>query len=157
MNETKQDEVWYDGSESEQKVKTTERVRPNRPSGYIDVTCFNSSGDVVWEEVNHGFNVPSSDETIYRVGLKGFGTPNPADSMGSHQTWREEIGYTGNERPAFNENSAVFKIDAPMQLHGVFVTTGEDKGGTSGLMEGIVNFSTVQSVDAGQTLEVTYA
>jgi hypothetical protein len=153
MNETQSNETLYENE------MLTERKRPDRPNGYVDVVCYDSGGDIVWEEVNHGFNIVFNDETTYRVGLKGFGIPHPTDSMGSHETWREEIGYVGNERPVFDADNhyAIFQIDTAMQLYGVFITTGSDKGGTSGLMIGIVNFPVVRSVDAGQTLEVTYS
>ena len=157
MSEMQPTDTW----ESQNVVEPTEgrRTRPARPSGYIDIVCYDSAGDVLWEEVNHAMsNIPFADDVAVYTGLKGFGISHPTDSMGSHETWREELGYADDNRPKFNEdNVAVFEVNTAMQLHGVIITTGEDKGGTAGVLLRIVNFDTPKNVDAGQCIEVAYS
>jgi hypothetical protein len=96
-----------------------------------------------------------------------------ANTMASHAGWTEDTGYSQSTRPACsfgaattadpsvitNSSSvAVFSINATTTVAGAFLTSDNTKGGTSGILFSVSNFTSPgdRSVVSGDTLNVTY-
>ncbi|MCA1571360.1 MAG: hypothetical protein LC798_13770 [Chloroflexi bacterium] len=105
--------------------------------------------------------------TLY-LGLKGTGTPVVGDTMASHASWSEVTDYTEANRVTLGgaagatgvwSNSAsvaVFTINATVTVAGIFVTTVNTKGGTTGTLFAATNFAASRSLVATDELRVTY-
>ncbi|MEO0080306.1 MAG: hypothetical protein ABIK44_06490 [candidate division WOR-3 bacterium] len=144
------------------------------------VECYGRDGRLKWVEefdnlvVTAGLN-KYLDATLktglsspaWYVGLKGSGTPAASDTMSSHPTWSELTPYSNATRPAWtpgtisngsvdnSANKAQFNINASATIYGAFMTDNDTKGGTSGTLLGVGDFSTARSVESGDTLNVT--
>lgn len=142
--------------------------------------CFDSEGNLKWvEEINNivvddGLNdlldkyfKGASYNALWYVGLKGTGAPAAGDTMASHSTWSEITAYSNTNRPTLTlgsvsaksvDNSAskaVFNINGTADVYGGFIATNNTKGGTTGILYGVANFTTNRSVQNGDTLNVT--
>tara|TARA_R100000900_G_scaffold55790_1_gene45291 strand:+ start:1936 stop:2490 length:555 start_codon:yes stop_codon:yes gene_type:complete len=145
-----------------------------------NIVCKDSEGKIKWEEnkknliVDGGLNdlldkylKGSSYTASWFVGLKAAGTSVAADTMSSHSSWAELVGYSQSNRPALTlgtvasksvDNSgskATFSCNATATVAGAFLTTNNTKSGTSGTLYGVVDFGSTRSVISGDTLEVT--
>jgi len=145
-------------------------------AGFYDVVCRDRNGVEKWREstrnllVNAGLNLllDSGFSGTEYLGLKGGGTPAAADTMASHSSWSEITDYTEGTRPTFSHAAAAsqaitnsaskaqFSINATTSIYGIFCTTNNTKGGTTGTLISATNFASAKSADNGDTLEVTY-
>jgi len=107
---------------------------------------------------------------LWYVGLKDTGTPVIADTMASHASWAELTVYSNGTRPAWTpgtitgtstvsvDNSAakaVFNINATDDVYGAFQTDNSTKGGATGTLLGVGDFTVPRGVQNGDTLNVT--
>lgn len=150
--------------------------------GLVEMVCRGPDGQVKWvnrvhnllpnvmldhilDTVYHG----SSQVTTWYLGLKNTGSGAAADTLASHAGWTENQNYSEGTRPAFNEaaassqsitnsaNKASYSINADSQtIAGIFLASDSTKGGTSGTLGAVTDFSSAKSADNGDTLEVTY-
>lgn len=101
------------------------------------------------------------------VGLKDTGTPVAADTMASHASWATITPYSNATDPAWTANGAasagamsnssskaVFNINATDTVFGAFLKNNNTKGGTTGDLYGVGDFSSSRDVESGDTLNV---
>ena len=145
-------------------------------ANFWKVTCLDKDGNIKWEEdnkniivtagLNHILDVQfhaTTQVTAWYIGLKGAGTPVAADTMASHGSWAELTGYAGNRKEwtegaasagsMTNSSSVDFTINATATVAGAFLNTAAT--GTSGVLYGVVDFSSARAVISGDTLQVT--
>lgn len=143
--------------------------------------CRDRNGTLKWAEefsnlvVTEGLN-KLLDATFktggaspsWYVGLKDTGTVAAEDTMVSHSGWTELTCFSETSRPGFTpgtvsegsiDNSAskaVFSIDASDDIYGGFICNDATKGGTSGTLYGVGDFTGgAKSVSDGDQLSVT--
>ena len=144
------------------------------------IECFDSDGNIKWEEtknnlvVTEGLNHILSSTfdggtqiTAWYVGLKSSGSVSASDTMSSHAGWTEPVPYSQSVRQTLTlgtaasgsidntASKATFSINATATISGAFITSDSTKSGTSGLLYGVVDFSSARSVISGDTLEIT--
>ena len=145
-------------------------------ANYWKVTCLDKDGNIKWEEdmknliatvgLNHILDVQfhaTTQVTTWYIGLKAAGTPAAADTMASHSTWAELAGYSGDRKEwtegaassgsMTNSSSVDFAITGSATVAGAFLNTAAT--GTSGVLYGVVDFSSSRAVINGDTLQVT--
>lgn len=102
------------------------------------------------------------------TGPGGSNTYAAADTMGSHSGWSENTTYGVSTRPAFTPGSissgsvdnsaskAVFDINGAATLAGCFMADNNTKGGTTGTLLGVGNFTGGdRTLQSGDSLNVT--
>lgn len=121
---------------------------------------------------NHALNITLSGGTqitSWFIGLKdNSAAPNESDTMGSH-TWGEVTAYSEAGRQSWvdggisgqsvsNSGSpAAFTIDTDATvIGGAFLVDNSTKGGTTGTLFGVGDFSSAQTLDTGEKINVTY-
>ena len=143
---------------------------------YWKVTCLDKDGNVKWEEnekniivtagLNHILDVQfhaTTQVTTWYIGLKAAGSVAAGDTMSSHSGWAELTGYSG-DRKAWTEGAASsgsmtngtsvdFSVTGSATVAGAFLNTAAT--GTSGIIYGVVDFSSARAVISGDTLQVT--
>jgi hypothetical protein len=144
------------------------------------VECFDSNGNLKWVEetpntvVNAGLDdlldkylKGSTYTAAFYVWLKGTGSIAAGDTMASHAGWSEITAYSEGVRQTLTlgtvssqsvDNSAskaAFSINGTATVAGAFVVTDSTKGGTSGTLYGVADFSASRNVESGDTLNVT--
>jgi len=133
----------------------------NMPNGIVDVG--------INYLLDAGFNGGTQNSTLY-MGLidnSGFSSLNAADTMGSHAGWTEAVGYTEAGRPEWDAGAAAsrqvtnadttnFSINGTATMYGIFITTVNTKGGTTGILWSTAAFSSTVATSNGDTLKVTY-
>jgi hypothetical protein len=144
------------------------------------VECFDKYGRLKWVEEFENIVVTAGlnkylDATLktgltspaWYVGLKDTGTPAAGDTMGSHVTWATITPYSNATDPAWTPGSisagsvdnsaskAVFNINDTDDVYGAFMKDDNTKGGTTGTLLGVGDFSVARSVVSGDTLNVT--
>lgn len=154
-----------------------------RAGGIFTVVCRDKAGNVKWVEqghnlvVNAGLNhirdvtlLAGTQVTTWYAGLtQGSPTFAAADTMASHAGWTESTAYSEANRQTWtgaagstgaSSNSAspaVFSINATATIGGVFLTSNNTKGGSTGtLYSGVAFTGGNRSVQNGDTLTVTY-
>lgn len=97
----------------------------------------------------------------------GFSAIDPTDTMASHAGWSEATQYTQANRVSWSPGAASgrsitnstafqFDINATKTLYGIFITSNNTKGGTTGVLWSTGAFSSPLSVVNGDTVKVTY-
>lgn len=147
--------------------------------GFVTIECFGPDGAKKWEMhgenlvvdegINYIFENDSAAASLF-VGLKGTGTPAAADTMASHASWSEDTNYSEATRVAFTEDAsstdeaisnsgspAAFSMNATTTIFGSFLTTNSTKGGSTGTLISVKDFSASQAVGSGDTLNVTHS
>jgi hypothetical protein len=147
------------------------------------VQCFGKDGELKWEReglngiVDEGlealldayFNAGTQPANFY-IGLidnATFSAFSAADVMNSHAGWDEDTTYSEGTRPEWSPGAAAtravtnattvdFSINGTTAIYGIFVTTNSTKSGTTGVLWATAAFSSVASVENGDTLKVTY-
>ena len=145
-----------------------------------EVVCKGSDGKEKWRELNDNLIVTvglnallteffkgSSYTATWCVGLKSTGTALAADTMASHSSWAENTTYSESVRQTIVlgtpsagsvDNSAsksTFSINGTTTIFGAFLVNSSTKGGTSGVLYGVVDFGSSRAVISGDTLEIT--
>lgn len=148
-------------------------------AAFWKIECRDAAGNLKWTEAyknlitTEGLNllITRSFKTVapdvnWFVGLKGAGTIAAGDTMASHAGWAEVTGYSEATRPAFtpgtvasgavsnSASKAVFTANASVTAAGAFLTTNSAKGGASGSLYGVGNFTTSRALESGDTLSV---
>jgi len=170
------------------EAATSYNTQPNDTmsiEGFYTAVCYDSNGNVKWEEDIHnvvctvGKNATldsilgNSAQGAVVMGLKGTGTALAADTMSSHSSW-VEVGlanaptYSGNRpTPSFSAASAgskatssavSFTITSTGTVAGCFINIGGSatKDTTTGILFSAGDFSSSKSVVNGDTIAVTY-
>ena len=132
-----------------------------------------SSNGIITATINDLFDVYFSNgapQAAWYLGLiadTGFTALAATDTMASHAGWTEAVGYSGS-RPAWapgnaangvktNPTAAEFTITTEEALRGMFVTSNNTKGGTTGTLWATGAFDAGSTtVPAGQTLKLFY-
>lgn len=141
--------------------------------------AFDRDGNLKWrEEVDNlvttegmndmldKFYKGSSYNAAHYLGLAGAGTKAAANTMASHAAWSEIQDYAAATRPAITWGTASagslaatgatsFSINATVTVAGAFIATNSTKGGTTGVLVGVTDFSVARSLASGDTLNVT--
>jgi hypothetical protein len=131
------------------------------PNGIVDV----GMNHILETEFHAGSQV--STWYIGLVDNSGFTAFNDADTMASHSGWTESTVYSQSTRPQWTAGAAAsrqitnastvdFSINDSATLKGIFVTSDNTKGGTSGTLWATAAFSSTVSVQNGDTLKITY-
>jgi hypothetical protein len=153
-----------------------------RVGGIFTIDCYGPDGILKWTEQSHNIvtnvgldhildvtlNAATQVSTWY-VGLKNAGAVAAGDTMASHAGWVENQNYSEANRVEYQEaassgqsvtnsaNKASFSIDTDSQtIAGAFLVSDNTKGGTTGTLLCVADFSSSKSADNGDTLEVTY-
>jgi hypothetical protein len=109
--------------------------------------------------------------TTWYIGLinnAGFSALNNADTMGSHAGWAESTDYDEANRVTWQENAASarsitntttadFTMNTTVTIKGIFVTSDNTKGGTTGTLWSTAAFGTNVSVVDNDQLKVSYS
>lgn len=129
------------------------------------------------KDMNDKYFDGTSYTAAWYLGLvNGPGSGNTylaANTMASHAGWTENTNYSESVRqtcsfgaattadPSVITNSssvAVFSMNGTATIAGAFLTTDDTKGGTSGILFSVSNFTSPgdRAVVSGDTLNVTY-
>lgn len=151
-----------------------------KPAGVFFVTCRRPDGSIRWQDtaknlvVDTGVDflldngVNSTEAGTLYISLKNAGTIAAGDTMASHSGWTENQNYSEATRPAWGQGSASskqvtnastadFSIDTDTQtIAGMFITTNNTIGGTTGTLVSAADFSSSKAADNGDTIQVTY-
>jgi len=111
--------------------------------------------------------VASSSWYIGLIDNSGFTALADADTMSSHSGWNEFTSYSEANRVAWgpgaaasqsitNASPATFNISGSGTVKGVFITSNNTKGGTTGYLWATALFSADVPVSNGDQLKVTY-
>lgn len=158
-----------------------ERIEFKNP---VKVQCFDKDGNLKWEEeifngivdeginqlLDDGFNGGAQTFATAYIGLvdnSGFSAFANGDTMASHAGWTESTAYSEASRPTWNPDAAAsravtnsttvdFTINATATIKGIFVTSDNTKGGTTGTLWATAAFSSNASVVSSDVLKVTY-
>ena len=145
-----------------------------------EVVCKGSDGKEKWRELNDNLIVTvglnsllteyfkgSSYTATWCVGLKSTGTALAADTMASHSSWTEITDYSESVRQTIvlgtpaagsvdnSASKATFSINGTTTIYGAFLANASAKGGTGGILYGVVDFGSSRAVISGDTLEIT--
>jgi hypothetical protein len=151
----------------------------SRVANRYQVECYDPSGLLVWREVidnlipTTGLNKlldatlkSGSGAPVWHIGLKAAGAVAPGDTMASHGGWVELTSYSEATRPVCTlgtisagsvDNAAslaTFSVTGSMTVAGCFMTNNSTKGGTTGDLYGVGDFSSARSVLSGDTLRI---
>lgn len=125
----------------------------------------NSLFDTMW---NAATQVAAANWCAGLINNAAFTGYNPADAMSSHAGWTEWTSYSQTNRVAWGQGVAsaasisnaspmVFNITANGTLRGLFLTTQNTKGGTTGLLWSAASYSSTVDVTTGDEIRSTYA
>ena len=131
------------------------------PNGIVDVGL----NDIL--DVFFGGTANTSPWYIGIVDNAAFSAFANADTMSSHAGWAESSAYTEGTRQEWAEGSAAarsitnavtvdFSINATVTLKGIFVTSNNVKGGTTGTLWSTAAFASNVSAVNGDTLKISY-
>jgi hypothetical protein len=134
---------------------------------------YNIPNGIVDEGLEHlldvGFHAVAATPTWY-IGLvdnAGWTAWSDSNLMNSHAGWSECVAYTAATRPEWTEGAAAsraitnavtvdFAINDTKVLKGIFITSDNTKGGTTGILWSTAAFTSTVSVENGDTFKVTY-
>lgn len=144
-----------------------------RKGQLIDI--YNFENDITTEGKNTIFDVMFNNGTqiannswfIGLINITGYSTLAPGDTMAAHGGWTEFTNYDEVNRVAWgsgaaasasvtNATPATFTINASGTIKGIFVTSNNTKGGTSGKLWSTALFSGDVNVVDNDELKVTY-
>jgi hypothetical protein len=131
------------------------------PNGITDVGL----NHILETEFNGGTPV-----TAWYIGLidnASFSALAAGDTMGSHAGWIETSAYDEATRPEWtagtasarsitNASTVDFTINATKTIKGIFITSNNTKGGTTGTLWSTAAFGSTVSVADDDVLKVTY-
>ena len=147
--------------------------------GVYNFVCRDRQGNIKWEDnglhnlvTNEGLDhilsvlvAGGTQVNPWYVGLKGNGTVQATDTLGTHANWTEVTAYSGDRKEYVDgavssqsvDNSgsvASFSITGTATVDGAFLASAAS--GTTGTLLCAVDFTSARSVESGDTLEVTY-
>ena len=153
--------------------------------GVFTVTCVDANGNKKWSEDFHNLVVnvglKNLNESFFSgvgytaewyIGLVTVGgTYSANDTMLSHAGWTENVDYLQSARPTLvfgtattadpsviSTTAAVFTANATGTIAGAFVSSSPTKGGTTGVLFSVGNFTVgSKPVTNGDTLNVSYS
>ncbi len=142
-------------------------------TGYRLVSRQRTPNDIMLAQIDDLLDVyfgNGSPASAWSVGLIG-GTSvsiTTADSMSSHAGWTEDENYSEANRPAWSPNasasqlkenstSVVMTLDADTTIRGLFLTSDNTKGGTSGDLWSAAGLDTPEVGSSGQTIRAFYS
>jgi hypothetical protein len=157
-----------------------------RLGGVFHVRCIDKDGNLRWEDyaenlvtntalndVLNEYIRATSQTTAWYMGLvdnASFSTFAAGDTAALHSGWIESQDYSNGTRPQWspgaassqtitNSSTVNFSINANGKtIHGLFITSNNTIGGSSGLLFSEAAFSGGnQSVNNGDTLQCTYS
>jgi hypothetical protein len=131
------------------------------PNGIVDVGL----NHILDTEFNGGTPI-----TTWYIGLidnASFSALANADTMASHAGWIENNDYTQANRVTWTSGAAAarsitnastcdFSMNATKTIKGIFITSNNTKGGSTGTLWSTAAFGSTVSVNNGDTLKVTY-
>lgn len=137
------------------------------------IGVYNTSNGIVDVGLNHlldvGFRNQTQTATWYMglINNSGFSALAAADTMSSHAGWTEFTTYSESVRSTWtpaaaasrsiqNTTAVEFTITGTGTIKGVFLTTVDTKGGTTGTLWATASFASTVSVVNGDVLKVTY-
>lgn len=108
--------------------------------------------------------------TTWYIGLvddSGFSAFAAGDTMSSHSGWSESVAYSESTRNAWgpgassgqsitNASPVTFTASGSATIHGIFVTSGSAKSGTSGTLWSTGAFASPIVIATSDTIKVTY-
>lgn len=114
-----------------------------------------------------GTQIASTAWCLGLISSTGFSALAAGDTMASHSGWTEFTGYTQATRVAWgpgtpasqsitNATPATFDINASGTLKGIFVTSQNTKGGTTGKLWAHGLFAADVPVTNGDQMKITY-
>ncbi len=146
----------------------------HRRNGLL-IATYDVYNDITNEGKNTIFDVMFSDLTpvaaaswyIGLISLTGFSALAAADVMNSHAGWTEFTTYSQANRVAWgpgnpasqsitNASPATFDMTGSGTVKGIFVTSNNTKGGTTGYLWSTALFSADVPVVNGDQLKITY-
>lgn len=151
---------------------TGEIIRANgtieKPDGINGVT--NTGFNLMLDSTFRSASIsPISTWYIGLIGNSGFSALAPTDTMASHPGWTEDsTHYTASNRPGWTPSAASSKsitnassVNFAMNtdntvIKGIFVTSDNTLGGTSGTLWAAGLFGADQTLFNGDTLKITY-
>jgi len=131
------------------------------PNGIVDVGIHHL--------LDSGFRA-TAQITAWYIGLidnAGFTALANGDTMSSHTGWAESTAYSNANRVQWspiaaatrlitNTTTSDFNINAAATLKGIFITSNNTKGGTTGTLWSTAAFGSNVTVANGDTLKITY-
>jgi hypothetical protein len=160
-------------------MKTT----TSAPRGHYLIKCHDRDGNLAWEDEVHNLVTAvgkrysldalfssSGFTSAWYVGLvdnDSYSAYDEDDTMASHAGWIENVDYDEGTRPtvAFSSASGLskvassavaFSMNATATIRGLFMTTDSTKGGTSGTIYSVGDFTGGNKpVADGYTVSVT--
>lgn len=154
----------------------------SRLHGVFHVEVFNADGsfdrEFDWEnaDTNAGLNSmldvyfnSGTQITTWYLGLidnTGFTSVAASDTMSSHTGWSESTAYSESVRQTWTSGAASgqavtnaatvnFTANATVTVKGIFITSSNTKGGTTGTLFATATGS-AQSFTSGQVMKMTY-
>lgn len=155
-----------------------------KPIGWIKAVIIRKDGtieNVGWSRngiTNEGYNNMlgvhfhgDTQQTAWYIGLisnTSFSVLAAADTMASHSGWTESVAYSNSTRPQWtcgspasksitNATAVSFNINADSTvLKGIFIPSDNTKSGTSGKLWSTGLFSSDQTMNNGDVLQITY-
>jgi hypothetical protein len=148
------------------------------PHGKFTLECLDADGNIKWSSefdnivtdagINYLLDAGLSGGTpitAWYVGLKGTGSVAAGDTLASHAGWSELTPYSGNRlawtdggvsaKSVTNSASpASFAITGTATVTGAFLASAAT--GTSGTLFSVGDSASSKSVEADDTLNVTY-
>lgn len=133
-------------------------------------TVVNVGKNLILDVMFHsGSQIGTSSWVMGLISDASFSGIVAADTMGSHAGWTESSAYSEANRPAWgqgaassqvitNGSPAVFSINGTAIIKGIFITSQNTKGGTTGTLWSAMLFPTGDtSVINGDELRATYS
>lgn len=109
--------------------------------------------------------------TTWYIGLvssTGFTAFANSDTLASHTGWTEDVNYSEATRPQWVPDAAVgraisnssttdFNMNATATIEGIFISSGNAKSGTTGVLWSTAAFASQVNANNGDVIKVTYS
>lgn len=146
----------------------------HQADGKSPIFCVEIDNGITNEGIHHvldrftNIDAPTVTLAPWNAGLidnAGFSGVNDADTMASHSSWVENEDYDESVRQALSFASATgraisdsvsYTMNATKTIQGLFVTSDNTKGGTSGTLFSTAIFSSPPALVSGNTLTANY-
>ncbi len=149
------------------KNKHGELYLLNKETIFNDITTAgkNKLFDTMFNAVTQQL---STDWCAGLINVASFTGYNPADTMASHAGWIEWTAYSQTTRVAWTQGSAsaaaiansspmIFDINGTGSVQGLFITTNNTKGGTTGNLWSAASYTSPVAVVPADQIRSTYS